>query len=270
MSMNDFLNTLIGKLSVQTQREAVEGRDAFLLTHKDAKVIELEEYLDKPLTTKVHRELPNVTGFVAYLKDFGKEDSRLYASPSDRTITAYIDHYTQKDTSWLSHTAALKFAVDKDWRKWLDVDGKQLTQRELVNFLLDYQNDFDGFVSADIMEFAQNIKAAKSTDIDSKVGNFDLNQVIKATVKVTSGSKEIPESFKVKVPVLEGFDKYLLEFRLSVAVGQHDSELRFKLSLVRPHLIEKAAFNDACSDVVAQGFAIYGYEQDKTSNSIKG
>lgn len=256
------LEFLVGKLSIG-DKSLVDG--LAYLTHGDAMVVDLEKYRDAPLRVREYKDLPNIAGFAAYLKDFGTENTRLFAYDNNLQVQAVIDyHKSSSDPSWCDHKAEIEFTKDKDFNKWLDMDNRVLSQRELVNFLLDYADDFITPDKASVLEIVGNIKATKAADLDSTVGNYDINQVVKNSVNVQSKAGQLPDVFEVAVPVLEGFDKYKLQFRLAVQIS--DSGLGFKIGLVRPHNIERQAFNDACDDIVKQsGYSIYGFNPEKVT-----
>lgn len=260
--MENFLKHLIGKLSIDaTFLENGSGTKVAYVAHKSAAIHDLEQFADKPRRINTNKRFSNIAGFAAYLGDFGTDETRLFAQVEDRSVMANIDyHKDSSNPSWCKHNAHIEFALDKDYKAWLRIDDRSLTQRELVTFLMDYANDFITPDKAAVLEIVGNIQAVKTADLDSKVGNYDLNQVVKNSVKVKSHAGAIPEIFELALPILEGFDKYKVQFRIAIGVEDEARSASFKINLIRPHNIERNAFNDACHDIIkASDRKIYGF-----------
>ena len=259
--MLEAVKFLVSKLSTEMKSHRVAPGDHFLTAHTDTQVIDLEKYLPAPTRIRQKLDFATVEGLTQYLADFGDETTRLFGDAVAKTVTAHLDYHTKAKASHSTHTAKLTFRTDPDWLVWRKLDDRLFTQQELLNFLLDYADDFVTPEKAQVLELVAQLKVAKNVNIDSKVGSFDLNTVINADVSVKAASGAIPDVFTVKVAVLENFSKYGLQFRL---VGQLDSndKLRFKINLVRPHLVEQQAFQDACQDIVGKGYKIYGHKEE--------
>jgi len=257
--LKDGLELLFGKLSVK--QEHIADNKA-LIAHKDAKVIDLEEFGAKPRRIETTQNMANVVGFCDYVKDFAQDNTKIFASIKNRSVLAVIDYHGKEDPSFCDHNVKISFDLDDDFIAWERIDGNFLSQSDLVAFLLDYADDFLTPSKADILEIVGNIKAVKKADIDSQVGNYDINKVVNSSTKISSGKGDIPDVFTLKLPVLEGFDKYEVNFRL--AIKMHHDDIGFSIRLIRPHKLIEGAFNHACSDIVElSGKDIYGFTKEE-------
>lgn len=251
----------------------VEGHHPFVLMHDDMRNLSLEEFAERPYYVKVEQTFKTTKAFIQYVNDFALPQTRLFAESINNAVGAVIDyHGTDGQASHCAHTARLKLIGDRDLQKWLRGDGEETSQQEFVRFLVDYAGmvkdatykvgaDPIPMTASDFLELVSNIKSVNTSDIESKAsvgGNVELKMAMKSQVKANGG--ELPERISVALPVYQGGDPYIFDFRIMIKVDREGSA-RFSFRLIRPEATLEMAFNDVVQEVqdgLNEGLKIYG------------
>lgn len=237
-------------------REGVEpqeikvGKDVRLVSLPGAnsgqgRIIDLEQYLDKPLSKRGTVAFLTPESFAAYFKAHRTADSRIYVDNqlSNPAIVAVFDHFG-KDAGWGNHRASYQFRKTPEWEIWLGKDGKAMEQGEFAEFLEDNIKDIVSPVGADMIEIASKLVATKgghlasSVDIRSGAIHFDVKQEIVA--KVGYSGIDVPEKFVLGIEPFVGAGPYKVDARFRFRAN-NGVTLFYKLSRVSD--IAKHAIN---------------------------
>lgn len=237
------------------------GRYLHVITHKDTELKSLEHLNEKPARINQSVNFADVRAFIDYVKDFILPNTRLFSDLDKLNVTAFINHHNGAlDPTWNTHNAQLALRKDKDFKSWEALDGSAMSHGEFINFLLDYKDSFIVPDKAQILELVAGIKATGNSTLDSDVERYGAGEVLAKTFKVTAKNGVLPDIFTVRLPVIEGFDAYDLQFRL-VFVPE-GNRLLFKIQLIRPHLVLAQVFNDILGDIAEETKAtIYGHRK---------
>lgn len=257
-------------------RTAPDGTP-FMVIHQNMRLQELECLLDAPVRINESRDFNHPAAFSAYVKEFSVDNTRLFAqrergSKADH-VGAVIDFHQAKGAkaSWTKHRANLELRKGVDWLKWLEMDGRGFTHPALIDFLTDFRNELIKFTAVDeatgqleerqvsaniVLDMLRKMKVKRTADQASTVGSGEFSQMVAKEERVLADGKPWPAILTVALPVYDGMARWELNFRLTVL----EDNRGIKLSLIRPELVEQAAFDQACSSIIdATGCVIYGY-----------
>lgn len=246
-----------------------KGRYVHALVHSDVKPHDLDHLNERPRRVEQTENFSNVYGFIDYLKRFKQPNTVIFPNLEALVIGANLNYHqpspgAEANPTWNKHHAVLKLKKDKDFLKWEALDGKLIGHAAFVDFLIDFKDDFLVPDKAFILELIKGLKAKSGSEIDSDVGNLSTKEMMVKTFQVNSAAGDIPDVFEVALPVIEGFGKYAIQFRLVFVQGD-GGRFGVKIQLIRPHLIVDAVFNDIQGDIAdaekGAGVEILGYRK---------
>lgn len=266
-------NALLASALTDKEVRTIEGHP-FVIAHSSMKAESLEEMLKRPLRAMAEAAFSYPAAFAGYVKEFANEDTRMFATRTrgskEDCVVAEVDYHQAKGKpSWRDHKATLTMRKSVDWLKWIAADGQQASHPALIDFLTDYRNELIKFTAVNekgefeergvaaniVLDMLRKLKVSKTADADSEVGSGSFSQAVKSTERVLADGKPWPEILTVALPVYDGMARWELNFRISYVEG------RFKITLIRPELVEQAAFDQACGSIIdATGVGIYGYK----------
>ena len=252
----------------------IQDGTPFLVVHDNMRMHSLEFMLKNPLRAKTEASFTYPAAFSDYVKEFSGENTRMFATRTrgsrEDTVVAEVDYHQAKGLpSWRDHKATLTMRKGVDWLKWISVDGTVSSHAALIDFLTDYRNELIKFTSVNekgefeertvasniVLDMLRRLKVNRTTDNDSEVASGSFSAAVKTTERVLADGKPWPEILTVALPVYDGMARWEMNFRISYVEG------RFKITLIRPELVEQAAFDQACGSIIdATGVVIYGYK----------
>ena len=134
---------------------------------------------------------------------------------------------------------------------WSSLNEKPVPQTEFAEFIEDNRSDIIDPVSAVMLEIARDLQAHSEVNFASKVNLrngaavLSYDEQIKASV--TTGQIEVPETFKIGIPVFFGEHPVEISARLRFRIT--DGKLKFQYKLYRPAEIIAQAFEFARCDI---------------------
>lgn len=283
--LKDFAAYLLG-LNKTGETIKVEGHNPIAIS--GTSLVGLEAHAVKPYRAKVEEAFISMQAFVDYLCDFKTPNTIVVGSVTEGSnataiFKATLNYHGKPENTdavgevkgegkelapeWADQTVTFKAPVDPDFKAWLDRDGRELDQRELYNFLVDYQKHFLTPTAADVLTIAGKMKVVGKLEAESNVMGGGLDTLVKETKMLEAGDGlTIPEVWEVQLPVFRGVAaRYVLPFRVLWGRDHRDG-VKFRLQLVRPHTVVEVAFNDAAADIAAlTQLSVYGQDDDKRS-----
>lgn len=196
------LNPLDDIMAAVMQTSARKGRGFVLdLINGDKPTIEVKESLpphdeyEPPAAYRDHT-IRDTESFVDYAKRYGtqKESIVLY---NTQKATLVINEFILKGQR---ETVELPFLTSPDWQAWSGMLNKQVSHRELMNFLMRQEHNLAG---GEVLASMQSLKINSVINHESDIR--DDGQTVGIMVKTSAGDelKKFPKSFDLIIPILE-------------------------------------------------------------------
>lgn len=211
---------------------------------------------DPPLLRiQQHVTMHDAESFVAYIKRFKGETTRIFAEPgflstdNRARMAAIIDYHEAKDAKHKGHSATYTPRYSEQWKRWHAVCQKPLTQTEFAELIEEARADIQEPNAANLMDIVRTFKANKKVDYDSVVYQPDSGVVLNYSEKVEQkgASGILPEKMALGIPVYFRDVAYKVPVFIRFRVG--NGGVTFQLKLDRADIIEDEAFNTLVSSV---------------------
>lgn len=132
-----------------------------------------------------------------------------------------------------------------EWKIWSERNNVRMTQEQFAHFIEQNLVDIVEPNSSEMLQISRELVAKKSANFSSTTRlsdgshQFHYDEDIKGTTK--SGNLEIPETFKIGIPVFLNGTGYEIEARLRYRIKEQHLEMWYEL--IRPHDVYEDAFN---------------------------
>lgn len=205
------------------------------------------EHSAAPQRIKQMIAVGDVVSFLEYWTMFHDPNSRVFAAEAESQICALLDYHASGEGNsprWGSHLLVLAPTLSEEWTAWTGNNNKSLTQQQFAEFLEQNCMDVTTPSPADMVDIANDLQATTQIDFGSSQrqssGQVQLKYV--ETVKTTTGSSaiDVPERFKISIPVFVGGEKVPMEAFLRFR--PKDGKVSFYYTLIRPYEVKRVAF----------------------------
>lgn len=228
--------------------------DEAVIVPEGYRLLDLEEYKARPRKIAKTVRLKDAIDFIRYINRFKNDDSTIYADLDRRRFTAVIDHHGADMPNWGQHRATYDCPISGQWKTWVDSDGKAMSQTNFAAFIENNLPDIIEPSSSDILTISRTLEAKKKVDFQSgvRLDNGEVQLTYNEEIKGTAGkgSLDIPETFKLGIPVFEGGERYELEARLRYRLSEGSLVMWF--DLLRPARLLEDAFSQTLEKVEAE------------------
>lgn len=216
----------------------------------------IEERREHPTHRRGTRTLTEVASFVEAVNRWGSDSSVIYADAERFQLVAVLDenpagaaHDVHPD--WRQDRIVYACPRSPEWLAWTAIDGKEMTQAALGDFLESRLEDLisaEGFPKPlEVLTVARKLTVRTRGEFTREIDPTTGNHVLVSKSDNTSDSTPIPRAFRLAIPVFEGGVRYEIEARVRLRV---DGGAFFTLVLHRRKENERAAF-----DAVRRGVA---------------
>lgn len=199
-------------------------------------------------------QLRDAKSFCSYYGHFSDHRSRIFAEPTAQSFLAVFDYHgpgADSKAEFLHHRAAFAMLLDERWKIWAAKSEKIFNQVDFAEFIEDNNADISDPSGARMLEVARDLKASSSGSFESKVtpksGQVQLKFTENIEGKVGTGNVEIPEFFKLSIPVFYGEQPVTVSCRLRYRISA--GNLTFYYKLYRQSEILNDAFNNAVAAI---------------------
>lgn len=204
--------------------------------------------------------LGDVASLLTYCADQHAQGSGyIYADPDSRTITAVFNDQRDLDRpGWRDHRAQFTAQLTPECKRWLEHNGKAMSQTEFSEFIEDNFTDLAGQDAQTLLSVATTIQAATGINFSSarrlQDGQVQLtyNEVIDAKAGA-DGALKIPQTFTLGLRIFKNGDGYKLTARLKYRLAS--GGVKFWYELERP----ERAIDDAFAGYVTHVREHSGY-----------
>lgn len=213
----------------------------------------LEKYLPAPTRSRGNTELRDVASFIALVKQETKDaQTRIYGCYEPASFKAVFNDNFMDSPGWRDHTATFSCPQSVEWKTWLGKNGAKMSQGDFAQFIEDNLPDVATPPAADMLEISRTLEAKKAVDFASAVrlsngqNEFTYQEVVSGTAN--KGKLQIPESFTIGIPVLEGGARYGVECRLRYRIAD-GGKLQMWYDMLRPHKVVEDAIKQVWDSI---------------------
>ena len=195
-----------------------------------------------PDRVRANVSFDNVESFVAYLLEWKKPETRVFASvlAAPYRFTAMIDYHAPECPSWLTHVAVLTLSETDEWRTWMASNEKGMEQVAFAQFIEQNLNDVVKPDGATMMELALTLEASQDVQFKGRInlGNGDVGLVsdVKTDMKAgADGQIVIPKEMDLRLPVFRGVPAVELKARFRTVLK--GAALSMGYQIIRPKAV---------------------------------
>lgn len=212
------------------------------------------QYAEPPLLRKKGTAtLFDQASFCAYFSLFSDEGSRIFADPTRASFLAALDYHIvgEGPARHAEHRAVFTLRPSIEWQAWNGKNGKSLPQAEFAEFIEDNAADIVEPLPAQMIEVARDLKAKSEVNFASAIRlqngqtQFTYQEEIRGSVG--KGNMDVPESFKIRIPLYLGGPVYDITARLRYRIREGKLVLWF--DLYRAQKLVESAFADTVKAV---------------------
>jgi uncharacterized protein YfdQ (DUF2303 family) len=252
--LNDKAIAAIAKLTNAGAKpiDVPGGNTPVMVIPNDMKVVSLAEFVyndrsERPIRMKGTVKVLDGDSFLKYWNLFSDANSRVFADEEKESVLAILDYHGSGSDGaprWGQHRIEINLRKAREWNIWKGQSGKKVTQMDFAEFLEDNAPDIVDPPAATMLEVARDLKATTDGSFNSSFEqkNGSVNFKYSEETKGTYGKQnvEVPDSFKVSIPVHIGGDRITITARLRYRVNAGKLVLWF--DLLRAEEIEHKAF----------------------------
>ena len=198
--------------------------------------------------------------FLEYLAKHGSDRTELWGDDKTGRIRAVIDAHASLTPGHEQHTATLNLPYTRDWREWVERDGKTSGQVDFAEFIEDHLPNFVDPSGADMLELAQSFQATSKGDFASsqrlKSGETEL--LYTETISASAGKKgslAIPDTFGIGIQVYERGPAYKVEARFRYRINGGSLALGYRLTRIDD--VRRAAFDEVVERIEAADWRVW-------------
>lgn len=249
--MKEALCQIINAISGYSNPQKAEGDYAVI--PENHKLEDLQKFQEGPRHIKSKAQVTTCRSFVKYVADFYTDYTAIFADLKGQKFTAILDHHDPLNgPAWAEHTVTYACPVDSRWTTWNDSDGEAMSQTSFAMFIESNLIDIVEPSGADMLTIAKELQAKKKIDFKSgqNLSNGDVQFTYNEQTTGTAGSMEIPQEFKLGIPVYEGGDPYEVTARLRYRISE--GNLTMWYDLLRPERMAEDAFKEIKESIEKQ------------------
>jgi uncharacterized protein YfdQ (DUF2303 family) len=226
-----------------------DGGEPLKFLPQGYQVVELEQYLARPLRKRASAVFTSLASFIEYVGAFKGDDTRIFADDRVGTVTALID-YHGAEPSWCEHKAVLTLRQTPEWQTWAGRSGKAMSQVDFAEFIEDNLPDILNPSGAEMLEIAKHLEAKRTVHFASGVnlsnGMIQLTYSEQEDGRV-KGQVEVPQRFTLHLSPFEHAVPVAVPVRLRYRIA--DEKLTFTYIVDRPHKVLEEAIGRVLSAV---------------------
>jgi len=208
----------------------------------------VEDTLVMPTRHRGTVTVRDVASFIAVVKDYGRDCTRLYRTVEPPQFQAVFDDHAGDQPRWGQHRAVYACPLSPEWHTWTKANKQACAQADFAQFIEDNLLDIVEPAAADMLEISRTLQAKKKVAFASGIHlpNGQTQFTYEEQIDGTAGSKGqflVPEVFKIGVPVFEGGPRYAVTCRLRYRIGDR-GQLGLWYDIERPHKVLEHAVEE--------------------------
>lgn len=224
--------------------------------------IDLERLLDNPRRTVASATLIDAASFTDYVRHHRTDDNGATVwcgfNPQSYALSfvGVIDEHTPAQAGWRGHKATFTPMLSAEWKAWLGMNGKPMSQVEFAEWIENHEEDFaeaNGLPTLlQLKTMATNFVARQEMRFKSAIrlqdGGARLEYINDADDQTVADMK-VFERFGIGIPVFWGGQPWQITARLKYSTA--GSKLTFRYELIRADRVHEAAAKELIESVRA-------------------
>lgn len=207
------------------------------------------EHAAAPERIKQTVNVVDAVSFIEYHKLFSDSNTRIFADESGLNVLAVLDYHGAGGNEvggarWGSHKLNLALVFSPEWDLWSRQNNQKMEQMAFAEFLEQNARDIVEPAAAAVIDTARELEgkteATFGASARTQSGAHSITYNETTTAKVGNNKVEVPDKFKIRVPVFFGGDKVDIEALLRYRV--EGGKVKFFFTLIRPKEAVHAAF----------------------------
>lgn len=225
--------------------------------------LEKEEYGTHPKRKRAVLRLYETASFINYVRAHKSETAtHIFGQASEEggEFTANIDFHERGpdgQAHWGEHIVKLVLSTTPEWRRWLSLNSKLVTQESFAEFLEENLNDIVRPDAGQLIDLAQMLTGKKSVTFKSgkNLQNgaiaLEYTETIETSGGRINGDMQVPSEFYIGLCPFVGAAGVEIRARLRFRITD-GGKLHFAYILDRPFKVIETAFNLARSEIEDQ------------------
>lgn len=179
----------------------------------------------------------------------------VFADPQGCRIVAIMDwHNNLNCTGWADHRATYEIQKTREWRDWMAINGRPLSQVEFSEFIEEHLDDIHEPAAADVLSIVTSLSGKRNIAFKSiqNLATGDKQLVWEETTEAkggTRGDAKVPSQLVIRIPVFRGAEEAttfdltaLLRYRID------DGKLRFEVKILHSEKVTDLALDRLVTD----------------------
>lgn len=194
---------------------------------------------ERPFAKRAERHLTDIDSLVEYVRKHAVAgETEVYVSPGgtgwNAFVEAIIDDHSKDAAGWGDHRATVHLPQSVQLQAWRAQNDKYLDQIAFAEFIESNLSDIVEPDAAELLEVVSTLQSTNKVAFNSAV-RLDNGQVqvkYHEDISATAGREatlEIPQEFKIAVPVFEFGTRYAIKARLRYRVREQKLVLAYVL-----------------------------------------
>lgn len=215
----------------------------------------------------------SLESLVDYVERHRGNDSAVFASANNHNITGVIDWHSKSSLlcesvgtatgvaqfdrgGFARHQVSLPLQFSEQWKAWAKINGQNLQQKALAEFIEEYLGDIVEPDAAAVLEAVLTLSGKKSVNYKNatRLANGDVSLVWEETTESKAGQTgdlKVPSELKLRLPVYAGCEEETtFEIRTMFRYNIHDGALTFQLKMLGIERIREMAFEAVYESLV--------------------
>lgn len=214
------------------------------------KVENLEAMLAVPPRKKGSIAYRDAASFCRAVAEQKTDSTKIYGNQVTTSFQAVFNDHGAALPGWRDHTATYTCPLSVEWKTWLGVNKRQMSQEAFAQFIEDNAPDCVTPDSATMIEISRTLEAKKKVNFASGIRLDNGQNVLTYEEEISGtagkGKLTIPEVFTIGIAVLEGGPKYAVNARLRYRIADK-GVLTMWFDLDRPHKVLEDAVKEVWS-----------------------
>lgn len=209
-----------------------------------------------PAFVATHVAFTESASFVTYVERMRTPHMLLRAHVTDGRVRATFDYHADPDTPGrCENLADFVMAKSHPWQQWSAMSGELMPQDRFAEFLTDRRGEVIDPDAATMVELAQTFQAHTEVTFRSRVSlasgavQFMYDENSTGQGVTNTGSIPVPESIRLRMPIVEGGDVVELTARLRWRTDRNG--LRLGYVIENQTEVWRDAFNYECGAIAA-------------------
>jgi uncharacterized protein YfdQ (DUF2303 family) len=227
----------------------------FVVVPTGYEVQRVEDTLMLPTRARGTVTVRDVASFIAVVKDYLRDCTRLYRTVQPPRFVAVFDDHAADQPRWGQHRAVYDCPVSPEWATWTKANKVPMDQATFAQFIEDNLPDIAEPPAADMLEVSRTLQAKKKVAFASgiRLDNGQQQLTYAEQIEGSAGAKgqlRVPEVFTIGVPVFEGGPRYGVKCRLRYRISDAGA-LALWYDIERPHKVLEHAVDELRAKVEA-------------------